>query len=174
MRHFCQNNHNQRGPFNINFVIFAIFAKIAKFAIFKGLYHVICIFVKTLAGVRHICHVRQIYHICQNSPSHTFAIFAIAGWFSLLSSYQFALFVKITIIQGTTWISAKCGHGEFLPDSPFLSGPIRHFVNFSTSQAAPLVIYLNFHQPAFGDYFFLPDSSLHARISGLYCRPWGD
>ena len=48
----------------------------------------------------------------------------------------------------------QIGHGEFLPDSPFSSGPIRHFVNFSTSQAAPLVIYLNFHQPASGDYFF--------------------
>ena len=66
----------------------------------------------------------------------------------------------------------QIGHGEFLPDSPFSSGPIRHFVNFSTSQAAPLVIYLNFHQPASGDYFFLPDSSLRARISGLYCGPY--
>ena len=63
MRHFCQNNHNQRGPFNIKFVIFAIFAKIAKFTIFKGLCHVIWIFVKTLAGVRHICHVRVIFII---------------------------------------------------------------------------------------------------------------
>ena len=36
--------------------------------------------------------------------------------------------------------SAKSGRGEFLPDSPFLSGPIGHFVNFFTSQAAPLVI----------------------------------
>ena len=83
------HNHNQRGPCNIKFVIYAIFAKIATFqgearwtfaifdifttfAICKGLCHVIWIFVKTLAGVRHIwhiCRVRQIYHICQNSPS---------------------------------------------------------------------------------------------------------
>ena len=61
-------------------------------------------------GVRHICHVRQIYHIWQNSPSHTFAIFAILlACFSLLvlSSYQFAIFVKITIIQGTTFCIMK-------------------------------------------------------------------